>query len=100
MLETREHPPHMSKTLMAVPLGGDTGDLGAPTTFVEDVNGGAPGGDARDLGASTTYVEDVDVGPPAPLGGPVSSMVRIYAVTCIGSIDRSNSAHGSQSRCT
>jgi hypothetical protein len=66
------------------PLGGDPG---APTTYVEDVGGGAPWeamqeirdhpppmlktlmvgplrGDAGDPRAPTTYVEDVDGGPP------------------------------------
>jgi hypothetical protein len=41
--EIREHPPSMSKTMMAGSLGGDVGDLGAPTTYLEDVDGSPPG---------------------------------------------------------
>jgi hypothetical protein len=36
---------------------------GAPTTNLEDINGGPLGGDARDPGAPTTYPKDVDDGP-------------------------------------
>jgi hypothetical protein len=48
---------------MAGPLRGDVGDLGAPTTYLEDVNGRPLGGDAGDLRTPTTYHEDVDGGP-------------------------------------
>jgi hypothetical protein len=40
--EIRERPPPMLNTLMAGPLGGDAGDLGAPTTYVEHVDDGPP----------------------------------------------------------
>jgi hypothetical protein len=43
MLEIRERPPPILKTLISGPLGSDAGDLGAPTTYVEDVDGGPPG---------------------------------------------------------
>jgi hypothetical protein len=49
---------------MADPLGGDVGDPGVPTTYIEDVTGGPLGGNARDLRAPTTYVEDFDGDPP------------------------------------
>jgi hypothetical protein len=42
LLETRKCPPPMSKTSMAAPLRGAVRDSGAPTTYVEDVDGGAP----------------------------------------------------------
>jgi hypothetical protein len=42
-METREHPPSMSEMLMAAPLGGADGDLGAPITYVRDVDGRPPG---------------------------------------------------------
>jgi hypothetical protein len=32
----------MLKTSMVGPVGGDAGDLGAPNTYVEDVDGGPP----------------------------------------------------------
>jgi hypothetical protein len=62
MPEIREHPPPKPKTLMAGPLGGDTRDLGAFTTYIEDIDGGPLGGDGRDLVAPTTYVEDIGGG--------------------------------------
>jgi hypothetical protein len=73
--EIRERPPPMLKTSMMGPLRGDVGGLGAPTTYVEDVDGEAP---RRQ--------------PP--------SVVLICGMTFIGSIGRSNSTHGSQSPCT
>jgi hypothetical protein len=50
MLGVRERPPPLSETSMAGPLRGDASSPGAPTTYVENVDG-------RPLG---------------PLGGPVS----------------------------
>jgi hypothetical protein len=44
MPEDRECPPPMLKTSMAAPLGGDAGGPGVPTTYAEDVDGGALGG--------------------------------------------------------
>jgi hypothetical protein len=38
-----ERPPPMSEMLMAAPLGGADGDLGAPITYVRDVDGRPPG---------------------------------------------------------
>jgi hypothetical protein len=75
MSEVRECPPPMLETSMGGPLGGDARDLGAPTTYAEDVDGGAPW----------------EVRPP--------SVVQRCVVTYICSIDRSNSAHGSRSHC-
>jgi hypothetical protein len=92
MLEIREHPPPISKTLMASSLGGGAGSPGVPTTFLEDVDGAPPWeammeiqersppfsktsmvgplrGDVKDSGVSTTYLEDIDGGPPRPHGG-------------------------------
>jgi hypothetical protein len=46
------------------PLGGDDGDPGAPTTYLEDVDGDPLGGDAGGPGVPTTYLEDVDGGAP------------------------------------
>jgi hypothetical protein len=43
MMETWERPPPFSKTSMAGPQGGNDGDPGAPTTYLEDVDGGPPG---------------------------------------------------------
>jgi hypothetical protein len=45
-------------------LGGGAEDLRAPTTYLEDVDGGPLGGIDRDPGAPTTYLEDVDGEPP------------------------------------
>jgi hypothetical protein len=60
---------------MACPLGGGDGGTGAPTTQLGDVDGAPP--------------------PRAPLGVRTLSIVQACVVTCIGNIDRSNSAHGS-----
>jgi hypothetical protein len=49
---------------MAIPLGGNGGGLGVPTTIVGDVDGGPLGGDVGGLGAPTTIVGDVDGGAP------------------------------------
>jgi hypothetical protein len=46
------------------PLGGTVRDLGAPTIYVKDDNGGPLGGTVGDLGTPTMYVGDVDGGPP------------------------------------
>jgi hypothetical protein len=68
------------------PLGGSARDLGAPITYIENIDGGpleavleirehpppmskmsmvGPlGGGAGDLGVPTTYVEDINDGPP------------------------------------
>jgi hypothetical protein len=43
MLEIWERPPLMLKMSMAGPLEGDVSDPGVPTTYVEDVEGGPPG---------------------------------------------------------
>jgi hypothetical protein len=40
MPETQERPPPILKTSMVGSLGGDAGDLGVPTTYLEDVDGG------------------------------------------------------------
>jgi hypothetical protein len=42
MLEAREYPPPFLKTSMVDPLGGDDGDPGTSTIFLEDVDGGPP----------------------------------------------------------
>jgi hypothetical protein len=63
-METRERPPPILKTLMAAPLGGGVGGLGASTTYFEDIDGGPLGGDVGGPEAPTTYPEDVDGGPP------------------------------------
>jgi hypothetical protein len=54
----------MSATLMAGSLGGSNGVLGAPNTYVRDVDGEDLGCAVRDPGAPTTYVRDIDGGPP------------------------------------
>jgi hypothetical protein len=51
---------------MVAPLGGNAGDLGAPSTYLEDVDGGPLGGVDGGAGAPTTFFKDVD---GAPLGG-------------------------------
>jgi hypothetical protein len=43
LTETQERPPPMMETSMAGPLGGTDGDLGAPTTYVREVDGVSPG---------------------------------------------------------
>jgi hypothetical protein len=68
----------MLKTSMTGPLGGDARSLGAPTTYVEDVDGRTPA-------------------PPPPAGVRLPTMIQKCTVTYIGSIDRSNFAHGSHS---
>jgi hypothetical protein len=40
MPEIRECPPHILKMSMEGSLGGDVGDLGVSTTYLEDVDGG------------------------------------------------------------
>jgi hypothetical protein len=84
MTEVRERPPSILKTSKASSLGGDDKGTGAPTTYLEDVDGspreampktrerpppilktsmaGPLGGIAGDPGAPTTYLEDVDGG--------------------------------------
>jgi hypothetical protein len=37
--EVRERPPSILKTSMTDPLGGDAGGLGAPTNYLEDIDG-------------------------------------------------------------
>jgi hypothetical protein len=44
LTKTRECPPPMSKTSMMGPLGGADENPGAPTTYVEDVDGRPLGG--------------------------------------------------------
>jgi hypothetical protein len=41
-MEIRELPPPILKTSMADLLGGDDKDRGAPTTYLEAVDGGPP----------------------------------------------------------
>jgi hypothetical protein len=48
------------------PVGGDVGDLRAPTTYLKDVNSRPPGGIDGDLGVPTSYLKYVD---GDPLGG-------------------------------
>jgi hypothetical protein len=60
---------------------------------------GPLGGRAEGLGAPTTQLRDIDGKPPGPLGVRTMSVVQACVVTCIGSIDRSNSANGSHSPC-
>jgi hypothetical protein len=67
----------MQKTSTVDPLGGSAGGLGAPTTQLEDVDGG----------------------PLPPLGVRSPSMICKGVVTCMGSIDKSNAAHGLHSSC-
>jgi hypothetical protein len=66
LMETRERPPPMSETSMLGSLRGADGDPGAPTTYIEDVDGGPLGDTDGDPKPLTTYVGDVDGGP---LGG-------------------------------
>jgi hypothetical protein len=68
LMETREHPPPMSETSMLGSLGGADGDPGAPTTYIEDVDGGPLGDTDGDPKPPTTYVGDVDGGPPGRRG--------------------------------
>jgi hypothetical protein len=42
-MKTWEHPQPMSETSIVSPLGGAIEDLGAPTTYVGDVDGRPPG---------------------------------------------------------
>jgi hypothetical protein len=60
----QERPPPILKTLMVGPLGGDAGGLGAPTTYLEDVNGLPLGGVDRVPRAPTTYPKNIDGKPP------------------------------------
>jgi hypothetical protein len=50
---------------MADPLGGDVRSPEAPTTFLEDIDGGPLGGDDGDPRVPTTFLEDVNGGPPS-----------------------------------
>jgi hypothetical protein len=85
MPEIQDRPPPTLKTPMEGPLGGGAGGLGAPTTYLEDIDGGTLGGDPKDLGAPTSYVKDVDGGVPWEVWTPF--MVQRCAVvmnsTCI-----------------
>jgi hypothetical protein len=56
---------------MAGPLGGTVGDPVVPTTYVRDVDSGAPGRHCRRPKSATTYVGDVDGGP---LGGAIGDL--------------------------
>jgi hypothetical protein len=71
----------MSKTLMACPLGGVIGNWERPPLMLDTSMVGPLG--------------------PRPLGGSdLHPWSRSCVVTCIGSIDRSNSTHESHSPCT
>jgi hypothetical protein len=86
-MEIRERSPPISKTSMVGPLGGDAGGLGAPSTYLEYIDGGPPweamtevqersppvlkmsmaeplGGDDGHSVVPTTYPKDFDGGPP------------------------------------
>jgi hypothetical protein len=96
MSETQEHPPPILKMSMAGSLGGDAGDLGVPTTYLEDADGGP----------LEVMLETQEHPPPilktsmaCSLGVRPLSMVQRCVVICIGSIDRSNSTHGFHSPC-
>jgi hypothetical protein len=93
MTEIRERPSPILKMSMAAPLGGDTGSPEEPTTFLEDVDGGALGDNDGDPAELITYLGDVDGGPPGPRGGSgLHPRFEKCVVTCMGSIDKRNSA--------
>jgi hypothetical protein len=48
---------------MECPLTGDTREAGAPTTYLEDVDGGPLGGDNGGTGELTICLQDLDGGP-------------------------------------
>jgi hypothetical protein len=80
LTKTLERPPPMSKTSMAAPLGGTDEDPGAPTTYVEDIDGNPLGGTNEDPGGPTTYVEDVNGRPPGRSCLCLRSQVRRHKV--------------------
>jgi hypothetical protein len=98
-LEIWEHPPSTLRNVDDGPLGGADGDPRAPTINVTNVDGMPPEGANGDPRSPTINVTNVDDGPPGPLGVWSPSMICKCAVTYIGSIDKSNSAHGSYSPC-
>jgi hypothetical protein len=57
------------------------------------------GSGAEGSGASTTQLEHIDGAPYHPWGVWSPSIICKCVVTCMGSIDKSNSAHGSHSPC-
>jgi hypothetical protein len=85
-MEVRECSPPILKTSMAGPVGGDAEESVAPTTYLEDIDGGPLGGDDGDRerpppilktlmagpiggddkgpGALNTYPKDLDGRPP------------------------------------
>jgi hypothetical protein len=67
--ELWEYVPLSSRMSRGRSLGGYARDLVAPTTYLEDVNGGPLGGNAEDPRVPTTYLEDIGGGPPCPPGG-------------------------------
>jgi hypothetical protein len=78
-MEVQKRPPSILKTSMVEPLRGDNRDPIAPTICLEDVDGR----------------------PPGPRGGSgLHPTFEKCVVTCMGSIDKSNSAHGSHFPCT
>jgi hypothetical protein len=80
------------------PLGGGAGGPAAPTINAKNINGSPLGSGAGGLGAHTTQLKDVDGRPLGPLVRS-PSMIRKFAVTCMGSIDKCNTIHGSYSPC-
>jgi hypothetical protein len=97
--EIRECPPLNTKTSMAVPLGGDDGDPGAPTTQRENVDGGTLGGDAGDPRAPTTQCENVNSGPlrgyDGDPGAPTTHHKNVNGGPPRRQCQRSGSAHHS-----
>jgi hypothetical protein len=49
---------------MVDPQGGVEGNLGAPTTYLEHIDGAPLGGGDGGTGAPTTYLEDINGGSP------------------------------------
>jgi hypothetical protein len=79
---------------MVVPLGGVVEDPGAPTTYVGDVDGGSPRRRSQRAKNAHHLCRRRRWRAPWEVRTPV---VHRCVVTCIGSIDRSNSAHKSHS---
>jgi hypothetical protein len=98
--ESWECPPFMSKTSMAAPLGGDDGDPRAPTTIVRDVNGGSPRRQRWKIGSAHHLCQRHEWWAPGPcVGSDPHPRSKKCVVTCMSSIDKSNSADGSHSPC-